>query len=70
MKSSGVLGVGGGEGKAPLSSLTCCKLKVAQKGVVLTSWSQTFKHDVVLEITDWRVVLYSKLNFSEKNVQQ
>ena len=41
----------GGGGKAPLRWLTCCKLKVDQKGVV-TSRSQK-----VLEITDGRAVL-------------
>ena len=41
----------GGGGKAPLSWLTCCKLKVDQKGVV------TSKSQKVLEITDGRAVL-------------
>ena len=52
MTFSGVLkGGGGGEPKAPLSWLTCCKLKVDQKSVI-TSRSQK-----VLEITDELAVL-------------
>ena len=50
MTFSGVL-KGGGGGKAPFSWLTCCKLKVDQKGVV-TSRSQK-----VLEIIVGRAVL-------------
>ena len=51
MPFSGVsIGGGGGSVKAPLSLLTCCKLKVDPKDVVIS------RSQKVLEISDGRAV--------------